>query len=282
MYYYKKNIGDYRGATSHLTLLEHGVYGWLLDTYYMDEKPLPVDERQLFRIALARTDEEKQAVRDVIGEFFEQTEQGWVHQRCESEIKAFHVKANSNRNNGNKGGRPSKRNPQQNPNKTQSAVFGNPQETLTNNQEPLTNNQEPLNNIASKKSESKTPSKRVTKKQLAIDSLVNLGVDEKHAVAVIEARKGKAFSEVAIEEVVAQANTVNLSFAQAIEFAAKNDWGSFKADWYQNRVGQQKPQHQSTTQSLAQQRAAMDKQRSQIIDVGDPKKPYLIEGVGHA
>lgn len=142
MHYYKKNIGDYRGATSHLTLLEHGVYGWLLDTYYMDEKPLPLDERQLFRVALARTEEEKQAVRDVLNEFFVKTENGWLHNRCELEIKAFHAKAESNRKNGNKGGRPAK----QNPNKTQSVISDNPQETLTINHKPITINQEPLTN----------------------------------------------------------------------------------------------------------------------------------------
>ncbi len=44
MYHDKKNIGDYRSATAHLTLLEHGVYNWLLDTYYLNEKRSPKNE----------------------------------------------------------------------------------------------------------------------------------------------------------------------------------------------------------------------------------------------
>lgn len=38
----------------------------------------------------------------------------------------------------------------------------------------------------------------------------------------------------------------------------------------------------TTAQILAEQRAAMDRQQGQIIDVGEPKKPLLIEGVGRA
>ena len=161
MYYYKKNIGDYRSATAHLTLLEHGVYNWLLDTYYLNEKPLPKNERELFRTVLARTEDEKQAVRDVLDEFFENTENGWIHNRCKSELKTYQAKAESNRKNGAKGGRPKtetkqqenenqsanqQNTPQENesdnseiPKETQSVNSGNPQKTLTKNHKPLTN-----------------------------------------------------------------------------------------------------------------------------------------------
>lgn len=148
MHYYKKNIGDYRSATAHLSLLEHGVYNWLLDTYYLNEKPLPLNERELFRMALARTEDEKNAVRDILIEFFVETENGWVHNRCESEVKAYHAKAETNRKNGGNGGRPKKQakeNPngfQSNGEETQSVISGIPQETLTKNQEPLTINQD--------------------------------------------------------------------------------------------------------------------------------------------
>ncbi|MDO5686461.1 MAG: DUF1376 domain-containing protein [Neisseria sp.] len=120
MHYYTKNIGDYRTDTAHLTLLEHGVYGWLIDTYYAQESPLPSDERMLFRLSLARTDEEKQAVRDVLSEFFILGETGWIHARCDREIADYHAKLNRNRENGKKGGRPN-----QNPNETQTKPKNN-------------------------------------------------------------------------------------------------------------------------------------------------------------
>ena len=155
MFYYKRHIGDYRSATNHLTLLEHGVYCCLMDTYYLNEEALPLDERQLFRIAGARTEDERQAVLDVVGEFFKRTETHWVHSRIDFEIKTFHEKAEKNRANGVKGGRPKKYDkpkPKENPNgfdslqketqtDSETEADENPSETLSNNPiNPLSNN----------------------------------------------------------------------------------------------------------------------------------------------
>lgn len=105
MFYFKFHIGDYRRETSHLTLLEHGVYMTLMSTYYTNEQPLPLDEKQLFRLAGARTEEEKEAVTNVINEFFKQTETNWVHNRIDFELQKYQARAEINRENGKKGGR---------------------------------------------------------------------------------------------------------------------------------------------------------------------------------
>ena len=154
MFYFKFHIGDYRRETSHLTLLEHGVYMSLMSTYYASEQPLPKDERQLLRLAGARTEEEKQAVIDVVNEFFIPTETHWVHSRIDFELREYQSKADVNRKNGKKGGRPKKNSPQkpnENPsgydsleNKTQTdsetKPNENPDETLTHKPiNPLTN-----------------------------------------------------------------------------------------------------------------------------------------------
>lgn len=247
MFYFKFHIGDYRTDTQHLTLLEHGVYMTLMATYYSTEKPLPKDERQLFRLAGARTDEEKQAVIDVVNEFFNPTETHWVNSRIDFELKEYQSKADANRENGKKGGRPRKNAPQKpinNPsgfdslkNKTQvdseTKPSDNPNITLTNKPtNPLTN--EPIINIGT----SGKP-KRVTKKQKAINALIEMGVGKESASAIIEKRKGDEFTKLAIDEITLQAEAVNLSFVQAIEFAAKQEWRSFRADWYESRMRQQ-------------------------------------------
>lgn len=74
----------------HLSLLEHGVYNQLLDWYYLDEQPLPKDNRTLFRRLSARTEAEQQAVLDVLSEMFVQTDGGWVQKRVEREIAQHH------------------------------------------------------------------------------------------------------------------------------------------------------------------------------------------------
>jgi len=93
MHYYQHNIADYRKDTSHLTLLEHGAYRQLLDQYYLNEQPLSLDETKIFRLLSAKTTEEKNAIKSVLGDFFTQTEAGYIHRRCEIEIQTFHSKS---------------------------------------------------------------------------------------------------------------------------------------------------------------------------------------------
>ena len=57
MHYFQHFIGDYRADTSHLSLLEHGVYRQLLDQYYLSELPITLDENKLFRTLSARTED---------------------------------------------------------------------------------------------------------------------------------------------------------------------------------------------------------------------------------
>lgn len=69
-------------------MIEDGAYRRLLDLYYSTERQLPLDRKALYRVARARTPEEQEAVDIVLEEFFEETEEGWFHSRCEEEIDA--------------------------------------------------------------------------------------------------------------------------------------------------------------------------------------------------
>ena len=142
MNYYKFNIGDYSAATRHLTMLEHGAYRLLLDLYYTSEQPIPLDLKAALRKAGARSKDEAQAVETVLKEFFMETDSGWTHSRCETEIAAYQQKAETNRVVGKRGGRPKKETPtapDANPEITQTVSDTNPEITLTTNHKPLTN-----------------------------------------------------------------------------------------------------------------------------------------------
>ena len=89
MHYYQHNIADYRKDTTHLTLLEHGCYRQLLDQFYLDETPLPLEEDKLFRLFNARTEDEKNAIRNVINDFWTKTEDGYVQGRSKTEIELY-------------------------------------------------------------------------------------------------------------------------------------------------------------------------------------------------
>lgn len=89
MYYYRHHIGDFNHATRHLTRTERSIYRDLIDIYYDTEKPLPSDLERLARVALVAK-KEMLALENVLKEFFELTDEGYVNRRCESEIDGYY------------------------------------------------------------------------------------------------------------------------------------------------------------------------------------------------
>lgn len=86
--YYERHIGDYLKATSHLSLLEHGVYTRLMDVYYTREAAIP--ETEVSRLIGARSKDEKAALAAVLREFFVLTTDGSHSQpRCDREIARY-------------------------------------------------------------------------------------------------------------------------------------------------------------------------------------------------
>lgn len=153
MHYYQKNIGDYGRDTGHLSALEHGVYNLLIDWYYLNERPITMKEA--VRVSRGNPDE----TQVVLSEFFKETSEGWIHSYADRIIAEYHAKAERNRANGAKGGRPPKSSqpidsieP-----KTQVVTSGMPEETLTH--KPLTTNQD-----KSIPSSSAAPSDRVAER----------------------------------------------------------------------------------------------------------------------
>jgi uncharacterized protein YdaU (DUF1376 family) len=146
MNYYSHHIGDYTTDTAHLSLLEDGAYRRLMDRYYTTEAPLPADEAALFRVVRARLPDEQEAVRIVLAEFFDLTDAGWTHKRCDAEIEAFKAKSGkaadaANKRWGKSGNAPAV--PPEKPPAMPTQCQRNADAMPTNNQEPITNNQEP-------------------------------------------------------------------------------------------------------------------------------------------
>ena len=98
MNFYKHFMGDYAKKTSRLTLAQHGAYHMLIDAYYSEEKPLPADYDELYRIARAMDAKERDAVRTVADKHFPITADGFRHnERCDEEITAYQAQAETNR-----------------------------------------------------------------------------------------------------------------------------------------------------------------------------------------
>ena len=146
MHYYTFNIGDYRKDTGHLNTLEHGIYRQLLDWYYLDEKPIPKETETVIRRLRLGSASDIEALNSVLADFFVLHDDGYHQSHCDDAIAKYHAKAEVNKVNGKKGGRPKK---------TQSVIFGNPNESEPKgNQQPITNNQQPNKETPSRKRDS--------------------------------------------------------------------------------------------------------------------------------
>lgn len=143
MHYYKFNIADWHLGTSHLSLEEEAAYLRLINYYYDTEEPIPLETDRVFR--RLRLGKGSDVGLSVLDEFFTKTKDGWIHERCDREIDSYQEKADANRENGKKGGRPRKiKGLDDNPEKPSGFILGTQEKPTDNlNQEPLTKNQEP-------------------------------------------------------------------------------------------------------------------------------------------
>jgi len=101
MNYYRRYVGDYLRDTARLSMLEHGAYTLLLDYYYAEERPIPLELDDVYRMVRAIMPEERKAVIRVLTTFFTKAEDGYRHKRVDHEIST----SKQARENGSKGGR---------------------------------------------------------------------------------------------------------------------------------------------------------------------------------
>ena len=106
--YYEHHIGDYDADTAHLTWAEDMAYTRLLRLYYRREQPIPGDLAAACRLVRASSRDQKQAVEDVLKEFFVLVDGSWHQDRCDMEISVYQKKVEHNRTVGKLGGRPKK------------------------------------------------------------------------------------------------------------------------------------------------------------------------------
>lgn len=100
--YYRRYVGDYLSKTARLSVLEHGAYNLLLDYYYAEEKPIPLDMMEVYTMVRAMTVADRKAVDRVLAKFFKPEADGFHNQRADHEIEV----AQKARTNGERGGRP--------------------------------------------------------------------------------------------------------------------------------------------------------------------------------
>ena len=201
MHYYQHNIADYRKDTSHLTFVEHGIYRQLLDSYYLDELPLTSDLNKLMRSHSVRTADEQRSLKNVLADFFELTEKGYVHKRCDEVIAEYHGKSEKARASAMV--RWHKKNKGSNANALQTQSESNANGMLTNNHKPITNINTP-NGVS--------------------DSIY------KDYLAVRKTKKAK-WTETALKGLQRESNKAGISLEDAMRICVERNWTSIKAEW---------------------------------------------------
>lgn len=77
---------DIQAKTRHLSMMERGAYQLMLDHYYATRKPLPADVDRIMRLCVAKTADERAAVKFVLEEFFTLQADGWHNKRADKEL----------------------------------------------------------------------------------------------------------------------------------------------------------------------------------------------------
>ena len=224
MHYYEHNIGDYRKDTSHLSLLEHGIYRQLIDTYYLSESPLTKDLDKLMRTHSIRSAEEMLSFSNVLNDFFELTEEGYIHKRCDQIIAEYHGKSEKARASAN--ARWANRGKGK---KTRNANALKTQSDGNTNHKPITNNHKPNIN---------TPD----------------GVSESVFNDYLEVRKTKKakWTETALKGLTKEAEKAGMSLQEAMELCCARGWVGFKAEWVKDQETKAKELPLGTDKQIAE------------------------------
>ena len=252
MHYYEHNIGDYRRDTGHLTLLEHGIYRSLLDTYYLTQQPLCADLAKLMRSHCVRTADESKALENVLSDFFVLTDRGYEHKRCEAVIAEYAEKSAKSK-------KAAKarwaKNSKSDAETMQTQCERIPDAMPTINHKPLTNNQKPL-----KPKNTTPPAVAAAPKFDFAKALADAGVPEKHISSWLKVRKAKKAvnTEEAFSGFVREASAAGLAIPDAVLLCVERSWAGIKAEWLAPKA----PVQASTAQPFANRRPTIDEQRA--------------------
>lgn len=205
MMYFSFNIGDWSFDTCYIDDVQRSKYIMLMMWYYKNEKPLPLDMKQIHDIANAKLPLQIDAVDFVLSKFFKKQEDGFHHTRIDAEIMIYHGLVEKNRKNGKLGGLA----------KAKRTVSDKRSNRLAN-QEPINNKQKPNNSAA----------------HLLIILMAD-GLSEELATDLIRHRKDKrsALTLTAWKGMKKNIAAAGWSLTDGVTELITRGWQSVKAEW---------------------------------------------------
>lgn len=215
MHYYTFRVKDYISKTSFLEPLEDIAYRRMLDHIYLTEEALPSEIDQIAMLIRMRSHTD--CIANVLRMFFVLTDDGYINDKAQKEIEAYHCKSEKAKASAN--ARWSKKSSKDN-NLDGDANALQPQSESNANHKPITNNQEPY--IQDK------PVKFVFKNEL-----IKMGAEEKLASEWLVVRKNKKASntETAFNTFVSQVEKSGLDVNTVLKICIVKSWSGFNRTW---------------------------------------------------
>ena len=210
MHYYQFNIGDYQSHTAHLTDIEDLAYRRLLDWYYLHELPIPLDLTESARQIRMRSHSD--CIASVLREYFERTDDGWIHHRANKEMAKVGEKSE-------KAAASAK------------ARWDKPKDAnalRTQSEGNATHNTEPITQDTVHKTQKKTVAPP-------------FGVTESVWQDWLKLRKEKkaAVTQTALDGIEREAKKAGVSLQTALETCCQRGWTGFKAEWMEVKTTHQ-------------------------------------------
>lgn len=202
MHYYQFNIGDYASHTKHLSLTEDICYRRLLDFYYLHEQPIINDLAKVTRL-LCLNKEYLTDVEQVLNEFFKLSDDGWINERADKEIKQYQ----SFKTAGAAGA--AKRWAKASDDDAKGGASGGQVDPYAKHK--------PLNNKHKTKTNKYIPP---IPAELLCDYL-----------KLRKAKKAGDFTETAFKQLEKQAKKAGITTVQAIEMCCMRGWVGFRSEW---------------------------------------------------
>jgi uncharacterized protein YdaU (DUF1376 family) len=225
--YYPFHVGDYAAHTAHLEPMEDLAYRRLLDQYYLREGALPADIQataKLIRMRSCAAD-----VESVLNEFFVLTDEGWMHNRCDSEIERMQDKQAKARASAQASVNARKA---RSLNVRSTTASESSNERSTDAKESQADVELPT--------PTPTPVTKGGEKRLRAGPPSIPGVDEKLIddwQAVRKAKRSGPLTDTAIDGLLREADRAGITPTEAITACCAYGWQGFRAEWYAERKG---------------------------------------------
>jgi len=251
MYYYCFNIGDYQSHTSHLSDIEDLVYRRLLDWYYLHECPIPLDEVEISRQIRMRMHSESIAI--VLREYFECTDDGWIHHRANKEIAKADEKS-------------------QKASESAKARWNKPKDANALPAQSESNATQDTRHI--------TQDTKHNKKTTAVVCPDFVEQQVWNDFLSIRKAKKSPMTETALRGIEREAKKAGWSLEKAISECVTRGWQSFKAEWVKEKLTQSE-QRQNTmnqlTRGLSTPKAPFwAKPETNVLEADDVERKRLL------